>query len=218
MSTSPARGGSGVSARTVTPSLNLAELDIQLGKALSPTSSTGQAALPLLSIEGARVTVKTRGVLHRLFKDDAFSKAFTPVEGAGLVRNTAVPPRGTIARIGGRLLAGTEGTTAKALDNQHDEASALADSALANIDAASSVCSFRLQGSGVSSTRRADQFFKPLVHRHSLLPSSSSFTFASRRVFSKLSSFDAMKYRSSNTVSSLRGLTSPTEVAQGNDA
>jgi hypothetical protein len=137
MSTSPARGGSSVSARSVTPSLNLAELVSQLGKSISSTSSAGQAALPLLSVEKGRVTVQTRGVLHRLFKDEAFSKAFTPVDGAGLIRDTTVPPRGTIARIGGRLLAGTEGSTAKALDKLHDDISALVDSALADIDVAS---------------------------------------------------------------------------------
>ena len=41
---------------------------------------------------------------------------------------------------------------------------------------------------------------------------------ASSKVLSKLSSFDAMKYRLSNTVSSFNGLASPTLAAQGNSA
>jgi hypothetical protein len=137
MSTSPTWGGSSVSARSVTPALNLAELVNQLGKALSPNASTGQAAVPLLTVEKGRVTVQIRGVLHRLFKDGAFAKAFTPVDGAGLIRDTTIPPRGTIARIGGRLLAGTEGATAKALARLHDDIAALVDSALADVDPAS---------------------------------------------------------------------------------
>ena len=137
MSTSPTRGGSSISARSITPSLNLAELVSQLGKALSPNASTGQRALPLLTAEKGRVTIQIRGVLLRLFKDEAFAKAFTPGDGAGLIRDTTVPPRGTIARIGGRLLAGTEGATAKALARLHDDIAALVDSALADIEPAS---------------------------------------------------------------------------------
>ena len=54
------------------------------------------------------------------------------------------------------------------------------------------------------------------VRRCVLQPSSSSFERS--RVLSRFSSFDAIKYRSSNTRSSLKGLTSPTDAAQGKDS
>jgi hypothetical protein len=137
MSTSPPRGGSSVSARSVTPSLNLAELVTQLCKALSPTSPTGQAAVPLVAIENGCVIVQPHGALLRLFNGEQFKKAFTPGSETGFLRDTVAPPRGTTARVGGRLLAGSEPATAKAVEKLHNDISTLLDEALAGIDIAS---------------------------------------------------------------------------------
>lgn len=120
MSTSPSRGGSSVSARSVTPSLNLAELVTQLSKALPSTSSSAQAALPVVAVENGCVIVQPRGAVHRLFHGEQFEKAFTPGAESGFLRDTAAPPRGTTARVGGRLLAGSEPATAKAVEKLHD--------------------------------------------------------------------------------------------------
>ena len=137
MPTSPSRGGSSVSARSVTPSLNLAELVTQLCKALPSTSSSAQAALPLVAIENGCVIVQPRGALHRLFKGEQFEKAFTPGAESGFLRDTTAPPRGTTARIGGRLLAGSEPATANAVKKLHDDISKLVDEALTGLDVAS---------------------------------------------------------------------------------
>ncbi len=134
MSTSLSRGGSSVSARSVTPSLNLAELVAQLCRALPSTASAGQAGLPLLVIENGCVIVQPRGALHRLFQGEQFEKAFTPGAETGFLRDTAVPPRGTTARVGGRLLAGTVPATAKAVEKLHGDISRLVDEALAGLD------------------------------------------------------------------------------------
>lgn len=134
MSTSPSRGGSTVSARSVTPSLNLAELVQQLCKALPKSSPAGQAALPLVFVEAGTVIVEPRGALYRLFQGEQFDKAFSPGPSTGLLRDASVPPRGTIARMGGRLLAGTEPATAKAVEKLHEDVSKLVDEALAGLD------------------------------------------------------------------------------------
>ena len=137
MSTSPSRGGSSVSARSVTPSLNLAELVAQLTKALPSTGSAGQAAMPLVTTENGCVIVQPRGALHRLFHGEQFEKAFSPSAESGLLRDTTAPPRGTTARVGGRLLAASEPNTARAVDKLHDDISKLVDAALAGLDVAS---------------------------------------------------------------------------------
>src|SRR6476619_712508 len=123
MTTAPSRGGSSVSARSVTPSLQLAKLAELIGKALNPDSSSAQASLPLVRVDGAKVLLNTRGVLFRLFQQEDFKKSFAPGDDTGFVRDLVLPPRGTTARVGGRLLQGTEGPTAKAIAKLHEAVS-----------------------------------------------------------------------------------------------
>ena len=115
MSTSPYRGGSSVSARSVTPSLQLAKLAELLANALPPTQDAAQTALPLLTVRDGQVVVNTRGVLARLFRNPEFAKQFEPGDGSGFIRDMEPPPRGTTARVGGRLQHGTETSAAKSL-------------------------------------------------------------------------------------------------------
>ena len=52
-------------------------------------------------------------------------------------RDMAIPPRGTTARVGGRLLQGSEGATSKAIEKLHDVIAAEVDTALGNADLSS---------------------------------------------------------------------------------
>lgn len=135
MPTLPTRVGSIVDARTVTPSLDLAELAGQLAKAIPPNGEA-QAALPLVSTAARRVHINVRGVMHRLFhnSDHAFEKAFTPGEDAGFLRDLSAPPRATTARVGGRLLSGTESVTSKSIGRLHEAINEALDGALADVE------------------------------------------------------------------------------------
>ena len=115
MTTTPPRGGSGVSARAVSPSLHLSKLVALLVKALDGAGA-GESALPLIHVDGQRVVVNTRGVLGRLFVLADWKPAFDPGEESGFVRDIDVPAAGTTARVGGRLLTGTEADTSKAIE------------------------------------------------------------------------------------------------------
>lgn len=134
MTNTPSRGGSSVSARSVTPSLQLEKLAALLAKSIPSDPATPQAALPLLSVDGTKVLVNTRGVLFRLFRSEVFLTAFSPGEDSGFIRDLVIPPRGTVARVGGRLLQGSEGSTSKAIEKLHDVIAAEVDSVLADAD------------------------------------------------------------------------------------
>lgn len=134
MTNAPSRGGSSVSARSVTPSLQLEKLAALLTKSLASDSASPQAALPLLNVDGNKVLINTRGVLHRFFQLEDFRTAFTPGQDSGFVRDMTMPPRGTTARVGGRLLQGTEGATAKSIESFHKAVEGLVDDALQGVD------------------------------------------------------------------------------------
>ena len=134
MTTSPSRGGSSVFAHSVTPSLQLAKLVELLVKAHPPSDENAQAALPLVVVKDAKVLVNTRGVLVRLFRLPEFVKNFEPGADTGFIRDMLVPPRGTTARVGGRLLHGTEGPTSKGIEKLQAQVSAALDTALKGVD------------------------------------------------------------------------------------
>lgn len=137
MSTVPAKGGSSVYAHSVTPSLNLAKLAELLAKALPPTAASVQQALPLVTCDGSKLVINTLGVLMRLYGDEEFTQKFVPGTDSGFVRDLLMPARGTTARVGGRLLHGTETVTTKGIENLHSAASTALDEALAGVDLSS---------------------------------------------------------------------------------
>lgn len=137
MPTTPPRGGSSVHAHSVTPSLNLAKLAELLAKALPPTAASAQKALPLVTCDGSKLVINTRGVLIRLYGDEDFTLQFAPGADTGFVRDLLVPPRGNTARIGGRLLHGSETATTKGIEKLQSAASAALDEALAGVDLSS---------------------------------------------------------------------------------
>lgn len=134
MTNTPSRGGSSVSARSVTPSLQLDKLAALLAKSITPDPASLQAALPLLSVDGTKVLVNTRGVLFRLFRSEIFRTAFAPGADSGFIRDMTIPPRGTTARVGGRLSQGSEGATSKAIEKLHDAIAAEVDAVLGDAE------------------------------------------------------------------------------------
>lgn len=106
-------GGASISARTRTPSLNLSRLCELLTQALKP--EIVQAPSFLRYAEG-RLHVDLREALRRLYKVPGFSVDLAPGADTGFLRDLELPPRGTIAKMGGRLLLGTEGKTTAAIE------------------------------------------------------------------------------------------------------
>lgn len=133
MSTSPTRGGSSVSARAVTPSLQLAKLVEFLAGAITPDASATNA-LPFVSTAGNKVLINLRSPLLRLVQGEAFQAAFIPGAETGFLRDMAIPAKGMTARTGGRLTHASEGATSKAIEKLHTEVSDALDAALANLD------------------------------------------------------------------------------------
>jgi hypothetical protein len=128
------RGGSSVSARSITPSLQLDRLASLLTKSLAVDEGNAQTALALLTIAGNKVQINTRGVLYRLVRSEAFQKDFLPGEHTGFMRDLKAPPRGTTARVGGRLLQGTKASSAKNFEQLHNAIRDLVDIAFENLD------------------------------------------------------------------------------------
>ncbi|WP_431273452.1 hypothetical protein ACQ858_14805 [Variovorax ureilyticus] len=134
MTTPRIRGGSRISARDRAPSVNLAKLAELLSKSIAPVESAGADGLRLFSRQGARVRVNTRGALSRLLAHPDFQSAFAPGEETGFLRDADPPPYGTTAKMGGRLLHGTQSANAKALNAVRDAVVEQLDGALADFD------------------------------------------------------------------------------------
>ncbi|BDB29547.1 hypothetical protein CTP10_R69620 (plasmid) [Cupriavidus sp. P-10] len=133
MTASPSRGGSSVSARSTTPSLQLAKLVELLGAALPPDPSAADP-LPFVTRAGNKFVVNLRVPLMRMILSEQFRPTFTPGSDSGFMRDMPIPPRGMTARIGGRLLHGSEEATSKAVEKLHSRVSALLDASLTGAD------------------------------------------------------------------------------------
>lgn len=135
MSTPRSGVGSRVSAHSRTPSLQLHRLAELLLEALDREGDgVGAAALPLLELEGMRLVVNPCGALERLVRDSDFKSAFEPGESSGFIRDMELPPYGTTAKIGGRLLLGTEVATSKAIELLHHRVAQAIDRTLDGTD------------------------------------------------------------------------------------
>lgn len=121
MQTAITRGGSSISARTRTPSLQLHRLAELLTKSLAPEpGAQGIDALPLISLSANRLVVNPRSVLKRFFSHKDFAEAFAPGQDSGFICDMELPPIGTTARVGGRLLPGSEAQVTKAIERLHE--------------------------------------------------------------------------------------------------
>ncbi len=116
MPTSPLRGGSRIAARDRAPSVNLAKLAELLSKSIEAGDTAGADGLPLAKFSDSRVRLNVRGVLGRLLKHPDFSSAFSPGDDSGFLRDAEIPPFGMTAKMGGRLVQGSEAATAKGIN------------------------------------------------------------------------------------------------------
>jgi hypothetical protein len=129
--------GASISARTRIPSVDLATLCELLAAAISPNAGSADARgfpLAAMSEDSIRLRINLRGVLQRLFTQPGFASAIKAGEGAGFIRDLDFPPRGTSAKVGGKLLAGSEAKTAAAIVKLRNAISAELDTALAGTD------------------------------------------------------------------------------------
>lgn len=137
MSTSRLRGGSRISARDRAPSVNLSKLADLLSKSIEANGATGVDGLPLASAADGKVRLNIRGVLGRLLKHPDFATAFAPGEETGFLRDAELPPFGMTAKMGGRLVQGSDATTAKAINALRDAIAKDLDRGLEGFDVAS---------------------------------------------------------------------------------
>lgn len=134
MTSSHVRGGARISARHRAPSVNLSKLAEILARSIATSTSAGAEGLPLATAVDGKVRINTRGVLARLMQQPDFKSSFAPGEDAGFLRDAELPPMGTTAKMGGRLLQGTDAVAAKTIDALHKAIGMELDSALAGID------------------------------------------------------------------------------------
>ena len=135
MTIAPKRDGAGVHARTRTPSVQLHRLVERLTHAIAAaTASPVPSRLPLVAYDGSRLIVNPSSALKRLITDDEFLEAYTPGENSGFVCDIDLPPIGTTAKVGGRLLPGSEAATSAAIDHLQEVIVAALDRAIDDKD------------------------------------------------------------------------------------
>ena len=123
----PRSGGASISARARTPSLNLARLTELLAASIEPVSGDSTACgfpLATLTPERNRLRINLRGVLQRLFQNPNFAKDFSASELTGFIRDMEFPPRGTNAKMGGKLLPGSDAKTTAGIEKLREAISA----------------------------------------------------------------------------------------------
>lgn len=131
MDTSENPGGSSISVRARAPSLRLAELAEQLAESVAASSAVlGAGQLPFISAESGRLVVNTDLVLRRLVTQAEFTQTFTPSDTAGFISDMVMPPPGTSAKVGGRLVPGSEAAVTRAIKKLHEAVSGWLDTAL----------------------------------------------------------------------------------------
>ena len=110
---SPRLGGASISARTRTPSLNLARLTELVAKAI-PANETANA--PFLTYRDGRLRLHVMRILRRLYQNKEFLEDLAERGDTGFLRDLELPPRGMSAKIGGRLVSGSESKTTAAIE------------------------------------------------------------------------------------------------------
>jgi len=132
----PGQNGAIVTARSVTPSINLVSLVEHLCKALDP--DTGTRGLPYLEMQGSKLCINTYIPLRRLLASPDFRVALAPSdptgEQSGFVRNLVGAKKNMQVHVGGRLLHATEKSTSKAIEKLQSIVADRVDAALSSTD------------------------------------------------------------------------------------
>jgi hypothetical protein len=112
MSQPPPQGAS-ISARARVPSVDLARLAELLCAALPPDA---HSPAPFARYQPGRLRLNLIDPLRRLYRLPEFAAAFSAGENSGFLRDIQAPPKGTAAKVGGKLLPGTEQHATAALE------------------------------------------------------------------------------------------------------
>lgn len=119
-----AQRGARVHTHKRAPSLDLVSLVKFLAKAIpADAASPGRpAAWSLFEFDTGlkRIRVNTRGVLARLWAQDAFKKAFQTGPDSGFLRDVSQPGRSVDAKVGGRVLEDNISELAHAISSLRD--------------------------------------------------------------------------------------------------
>jgi len=138
-------GGSAISAKSVAPSVNLSRLVDLLAKSLEAVAPSGA----FLHCSNDRVIINIENALLHLYKENpAFKPEFAHGPDKGFVRDIEMPPYGTEARVGGRIVTASEQALARAVNR-------LVDSIEEQIDRLPAEIFSRLAKRSVGETTRA---------------------------------------------------------------
>ncbi|MCK9608004.1 MAG: hypothetical protein M0R33_16300 [Methylomonas sp.] len=124
MTTPLNRGGASISARDCTPSIDLVPICDQLAKSVSDVAAQSGE---FLSLDGGKLAINVNAVTSHFIKNPKFSEQFSPAGASALLRDITLPPPGTVARLGGRLISGSEPTASKSIERLHDSISSALD-------------------------------------------------------------------------------------------
>ena len=123
----PNMGGADVRALSRIPSIDLAQLATLLAKALD---SDNPAVSDLFDVKQHALNVNMSAALRLLFKTPGFKDNLAPGETTGLLRDFEIPPRGTSAKVGGRLVPGSEAKATQAIERLSETVSSLLEETL----------------------------------------------------------------------------------------
>ena len=133
----PNLGGATISARARTPSLDLATLSSLLAAATPATADVVRAegfSLLRFDSEANQLHVNLRGILQRLYRQPEFQSIKKTGDTSGFLRDIEFPPRACTAKLGGRLLPGSEAATTKGITKLQEAISTAIDLACSDED------------------------------------------------------------------------------------
>ena len=130
-------GGASISARARTPSLDIATLSSLLAAAI-PANANGARAdgFPLLRFDAKaqQLHVNLRSVLNRLYRQTGKEAIMKAGDDSGFLRDIEFPPKYCTAKMGGRLLPGSDAATTTGIKKLQEAISAAIDQACSDAD------------------------------------------------------------------------------------
>jgi hypothetical protein len=95
-----------------------------LAKAISTNAASSGSSPNFMRLEGVTLRLNTRSVIQRLLSNPEFKRQFEPGGDAGFVRDLEMPPFGMTAKLGGRLLPGSEFATTQGIEKLREAVAA----------------------------------------------------------------------------------------------
>lgn len=133
----PNLGGASISARARTPSLDLATLTNLLAATIPADADAARAegfSLLRFDVEAQQLHVNLRGVLNRLYRQPGNQAIMKAGDNSGFLRDIEFPPKPCTAKLGGRLLPGSEAATTTGIKKLQEAISEAMDQACSDAD------------------------------------------------------------------------------------